>query len=813
MGYNHRLSKLAALYGNNSGVFRRGSYNLESTEEGRQGTGRRGSVEQQLDSSRRSSSSNDRRSEEYSDSAAPGKTVFESHPSSAYHPASGAPLVNLPWWRVYLSNMASLAQRRGSKYSSSASSISSKQHGPSSIPGITVSGPASLSIAGGPLPYDPPHHRIPLSLRIPALFRVRIPLIALIPVFLLGWLFAPLQRLDSTTNRVGGNTHNPTILDSDSEYDAVTASAKAANWAQRFLRPGGFASGALSGPSNPIYVDNAAHEHYTDEDGLLYFPPAAPSHVDDGVEAAYAKMPKQRHPILYLIEKAETDWADLLAKQSTSLDEAVKEYRRRYKRAPPKGFEKWWAFVQENNVQLPDEYDAIMQDIEPFHSLPPTIFKARAHQLAKDPDFHYGQQAFTMNVKDGSLEVTGPFRFSGRAEETKDLMDGFAHLLPDMHVTFTMHDGPGVVVSGEAKARHIAAARAGRLLTEREYTDADDKADFPGWTGACPPDSNWRRSLAGWSLSKPSTHSFISDVEESSDPCKHPNLASQHGFFLWNGPHMGLLYPLLTWAKTALHSDILVTPLEQYHMPVGPDPEWDDKRHNKLLWRGSNTGAAFNRESRWQSSQRCRLVQMTNEDQGERTLQYCDKDGSLRAAEEPVIELNARYTDVSFSGHPSQCDEGDGTCEALTRVFDFKGNMDLEENNNYKYIFDVDGNGWSGRFHRLMLSNSAVLKSTIMPEWYQQRIMPWVHYIPVKVDYTDLYDILGFFIGGPEDESGHDALGKRIARQGQQWTKENWREVDMQAYLFRLFLEYGRLLNRSEQEIDSEDYVSRTGTA
>jgi hypothetical protein len=30
---------------------------------------------------------------------------------------------------------------------------------------------------------------------------------------------------------------------------------------------------------------------------------------------------------------------------------------------------------------------------------------------------------------------------------------------------------------------------------------------------------------------------------------------------------------------------------------------------------------------------------------------------------------------------------------------------------------DVDGNGWSSRFHRLMMSGSLVLKSTIYPEW------------------------------------------------------------------------------------------------
>lgn len=31
---------------------------------------------------------------------------------------------------------------------------------------------------------------------------------------------------------------------------------------------------------------------------------------------------------------------------------------------------------------------------------------------------------------------------------------------------------------------------------------------------------------------------------------------------------------------------------------------------------------------------------------------------------------------------------------------------------------DVDGNGWSSRFHRLLMSGSVVVKATIYPEWH-----------------------------------------------------------------------------------------------
>lgn len=63
--------------------------------------------------------------------------------------------------------------------------------------------------------------------------------------------------------------------------------------------------------------------------------------------------PRGRHPIHVLIEQAEKKWRALLKRQSTTLDEAVQEYKRRYKRNPPKGFEAWW--VYSNSSQISNE--------------------------------------------------------------------------------------------------------------------------------------------------------------------------------------------------------------------------------------------------------------------------------------------------------------------------------------------------------------------------------------------------------------------------------------------------------------------------
>ena len=70
--------------------------------------------------------------------------------------------------------------------------------------------------------------------------------------------------------------------------------------------------------------------------------------------------------------------------------------------------------------------------------------------------------------------------------------------------------------------------------------------------------------------------------------------------------------------------------------------------------------------------------------------------------------------------------------------------MTHEEALEYKYVVDVDGNTWSSRFQRLLLGGSVVFKSTIMPEWWNQRAQPWVHYVPVGLGYGDLVDALVF---------------------------------------------------------------------
>jgi hypothetical protein len=84
-----------------------------------------------------------------------------------------------------------------------------------------------------------------------------------------------------------------------------------------------------------------------------------------------------------------------------------------------------------------------------------------------------------------------------------------------------------------------------------------------------------------------------------------------------------------------------------------------------------------------------------------------------------------------------------------------------------------------------MSSNSLIFKATIYPEWFSDRIQPWVHYIPIQVDYSDLYDTFVFFRGDLKGEGNHDQMAKKIALEGKKWVETFWRNEDATAYMFR----------------------------
>lgn len=71
-----------------------------------------------------------------------------------------------------------------------------------------------------------------------------------------------------------------------------------------------------------------------------------PHPVVDGFLHVHDGLPATSHPIYQLIRDAMARWEAKNARASKTLRQAVAEYRRRYGRPPPKGFDHWWSFVQ-----------------------------------------------------------------------------------------------------------------------------------------------------------------------------------------------------------------------------------------------------------------------------------------------------------------------------------------------------------------------------------------------------------------------------------------------------------------------------------
>ncbi|SPQ27219.1 a9b004c4-81da-411f-a4bf-bc72ac1d63e1 [Thermothielavioides terrestris] len=108
-----------------------------------------------------------------------------------------------------------------------------------------------------------------------------------------------------------------------------------------------------------------------------------------------------------------------------------------------------------------------------------------------------------------------------------------------------------------------------------------------------------------------------------------------------------------------------------------------------------------------------------------------------------------------------------------------------------RLVFDLDGNGISGRFHKLLASRSLVLKQTLLREWHDDRLAPWLHYVPVSVGMAELPEVVRWLV---ETERGR-AAASELGRAGAEWAARAVREVDVKLYVWRLVLELARLVD------------------
>uniref|UniRef100_A0A6C0F9K4 Glycosyl transferase CAP10 domain-containing protein n=1 Tax=viral metagenome TaxID=1070528 RepID=A0A6C0F9K4_9ZZZZ len=77
---------------------------------------------------------------------------------------------------------------------------------------------------------------------------------------------------------------------------------------------------------------------------------------------------------------------------------------------------------------------------------------------------------------------------------------------------------------------------------------------------------------------------------------------------------------------------------------------------------------------------------------------------------------------------------------------------DFIENYKYKYVINIDGFGpaWSGLYLKLCSKCLVFCIESQFKQWYYEGLLPWVHYVPIKSDMSDLEDQVKWAINNDE---------------------------------------------------------------
>ncbi|KLU90873.1 hypothetical protein MAPG_09398 [Magnaporthiopsis poae ATCC 64411] len=347
---------------------------------------------------------------------------------------------------------------------------------------------------------------------------------------------------------------------------------------------------------------------------------------------------------------------------------------------------------------------------------------------------------------------------------------------------------------------------------------------------------------------------FVSNTTLATSPCHQPDLRGLHGSFIepLSLASTKTLFPLFGGSKLGINNEILMPPPmywsrdDRFETGQGSaaDTPWNTK-DSRAFWRGVATGGQ-SRENNWRGFQRHRFVAMNNATQ----LRFAEDDKRKKTA------AGKQNFDSSSRGHSSQTlrpepwagnfaapDEGYGLaaqadgwlgewtagwsdtaftdlncrpeaephnqCHYTSPYFAIADGVALDAMFSHKYLPDVDGNSFSGRYLSFLRSTSLPVKATMFREWHDSRLVAWRHFVPMDPRMGDWHAIMEYFVGyagqqdgeGGRQAFGHDAQAEKMAMAGREWAARVLRREDMLVYVLRLLLEYARISDERRERM------------
>ena len=310
---------------------------------------------------------------------------------------------------------------------------------------------------------------------------------------------------------------------------------------------------------------------------------------------------------------------------------------------------------------------------------------------------------------------------------------------------------------------------------------------------------------------------YVNNWTSTRSPCDHPELQGLHGTFVEpiSLSTTATFFPMFGGSKLPANNEILL-PAAMYWtadpLYSGGDihgGEWSRKK-TKVMWRGHATGGR-NTADNWTRFQRHRFVAMVNGTSVARAEWHQspppnfilpDKEayGLSFNQDYPLSQWLDEIADAGFTNLVCHPDDNPPFCKYTDPWYFATPSVPMAQQYDSKYLPDIDGNSFSGRYRGFLGSTSLPIKATIYSEWLDTRIIPWAHFVPMDNTFVDLYGILEYFIG-TKDHPGHDDVAETIASQGKSWAEKVLRREDMVIYTYRLLLEYARLCDDNRENL------------
>ncbi|KAK8432844.1 hypothetical protein IWX49DRAFT_107010 [Phyllosticta citricarpa] len=500
------------------------------------------------------------------------------------------------------------------------------------------------------------------------------------------------------------------------------------------------------------------------------------------------------HPVAVLANTALGEFESMLSRQSRTVEEAITEYKRRYGRKPPPGFEDWFDFAKKKKSHIIDDFYDLTKSFDPYWEVKPSVMRWNLLKSSQGPWIGHIQTQFgniTTSPQDWVIVGLGL------------LFQEIAGELPDFGVIINKLNEPRMLLPKKrSKFRSsIDLDKMNKVPVSRInwFNGTQAQEAFEYTTKYCHGHPTWktpRKRVKDFDIP------FVQDLKWTKDLCAHPEYKDMHGFL--NGPQSVLIsedaFPILSQSKTSVFDDLLVPPVSyRIYASKGKykdelDPSWEDKSPT-IYWAGSTTGSHARNRTDWMNSHRQRFIAKTRQmHKSPQTFLTEKRSGVWQKY--TSVDILAKLYDTRFTDIV-QCEEE--ACEAQRSIFDInEGTAEHEESYGHRFVFDLDGNTQSGRFYTLLESRSAVLKQTIFQEWHDERLFPWVHYVPISLGMEELPEVMRFLALTEEG----DQIAQKIAMASAEWRNMALRADDEMVYLYRLMLEYVRILRDDRDDVN-----------